>query len=181
VHALGLVRARTHDEAADLQELRRVAADVEPWSRATPLHVTASAVIVHPPSRRVLLRWHARQQAWMQVGGHGNRGEDDPLEVALREAREETGLDDVRPWPDSRGPEILHVVVVPVPANDEEPAHRHGDLRYVLATDKPDRAEPENDGSPLRWLEVSKAMELTTEPNVLETLHRVEHLLWTSA
>jgi 8-oxo-dGTP pyrophosphatase MutT (NUDIX family) len=179
--ALALARARTGQEAADLHELRQVAATPDPWSRATPIHVTASAMIVHPPSRRVLLRWHMRQQAWIQVGGHADPGEVDPLQVALREAREETGIDDVRPWPDRRAPEILHAVVVPVPASSKEPAHRHGDLRYVLATDEPDSVAPEDDASPLWWLDLPEAIELTTEPNVRETLRRVEQLLVTSA
>ena len=46
---------------------------------------------------RLLLRWHERFNRYQQVGGHGDAGEDDPLGVALREAREETGLTDLRP------------------------------------------------------------------------------------
>jgi 8-oxo-dGTP pyrophosphatase MutT (NUDIX family) len=161
-------------EAADLVRLREVAGGGDAWSRSTPLHLTASAVVVHPPTRRVLLRWHQRQQAWLQVGGHGDPGEHDPLAIALREAREETGLDDVRPWPDGS---LLHAVVVDVPANAVEPAHRHGDLRYVLATDRPDAARPEDEGAPLRWLTFADAADLITEDNLLETLRRVERLL----
>ena len=44
--------------------------------------MTASALVVHPSTARAPLRWHDRQQAWLQVGGHGEAGEDDPLEVA---------------------------------------------------------------------------------------------------
>jgi 8-oxo-dGTP pyrophosphatase MutT (NUDIX family) len=51
-----------------------------------------SALVVNPSSRHVLLRWHERIGRWMQVGGHGDPGEHDPWQVALREAREETGL-----------------------------------------------------------------------------------------
>jgi 8-oxo-dGTP pyrophosphatase MutT (NUDIX family) len=122
----------------------------------------------------VLLRWHKRQQAWLQVGGHGDPGESDPLEVALREGVEETGLTDLRPWPDA---ELRHVAVVNVPASATEPAHRHADLRFVLATDDPDAATPESPGAPLRWLSPDEAFELTSEPNFRETLSRVERLL----
>jgi 8-oxo-dGTP pyrophosphatase MutT (NUDIX family) len=92
-------RPRTGAEATDVARVRELLPG-DPWSRATPLHVTASAVIVHPPTRRALLRWHARQGAWLQVGGHGDPGETAPLAVALREGREETGLHDLAPWPD---------------------------------------------------------------------------------
>ena len=125
------------------------ASTADPWLRTNPLHVTASAVIVHPDSGRVLLRWHQRQQAWLQVGGHGDPGESDPLAVALREAREESGLTDLEPWPDA---ELRQVAIVPVPANSKEPAHEHADVRFIFATRDPDAARAESPGAPLRWL-----------------------------
>ena len=67
----------------------------DPWDRSAPLHLTASALIVHRESARVLLRWHERLVTWAQVGGHGDPGEEDPLAIALREAAEETGLRDL--------------------------------------------------------------------------------------
>ncbi len=89
-------------EIADVARIRTFTGSVaDPWLRTLPLHVTASALIVHPESGRVLLRWHRRQQAWLQVGGHGDPGESDPLAIALREAEEETGLTDLAPWPDA--------------------------------------------------------------------------------
>ncbi len=113
VAALDGYQPRTSSEAEDLRRVRDRIAAGEPWDRSTPLHITASALIVHRPTEQVLLRWHARQQAWLQVGGHGDPGEDDPLAIALREGQEETGLDDLVAWPDRQ---VVHVVVVPVPA-----------------------------------------------------------------
>ncbi len=162
-------------EAADLERIvamTQTAAD--PWRRDIPLHVTGSALIVHPASGRVLLRWHQRQQAWLQVGGHGDPGESDPLAIALREAREETGLADLVPWPDAR---LRHLVIVNVPANAVEPAHEHADLRFILATRDPDAARPERPDAPLRWLSFREAFELTAEDNLRETLARAERLV----
>ena len=137
------------------------------------MHVTGSALIVHPASGRVLLRWHPRQQAWLQVGGHGDPGELDPLAIAEREAAEETGLADLVPWPD---PGLRHVVVVSVPAAGADPAHEHADVRFFLATSAPDAVVPEPD-APLRWLTVPQALGLTTEASLRETLNRAERLL----
>ncbi len=165
-------RPRGDSEAADLDRVRELAATApDPWSRSEPLHVTASAVIVHPESGRVLLRWHERQQAWLQVGGHGDPGETDPLGIALREAREETGLTDLVPWPDAS---LRHLVVVKVPASASkgEPAHEHADLRFVFATGTPDAIRPENPHAALRWLTLDEAYELTSEDNLRETLRR---------
>jgi len=162
-------------EAADVARVRALLQSApDPYPRTLPLHVTGSALIVHPDSGRVLLRWHPRQQAWLQVGGHGDPGENDPLGIARREAAEETGLADLAPWPD---PQLRHVVIVPVPAAGADPAHEHADVRFFLATRMPDAVVPEAPDAPLRWLTLAEARDLTMEPNLRETLNRVERLL----
>ncbi|MFI5959159.1 NUDIX hydrolase [Cryptosporangium sp. NPDC051539] len=160
-------------QTADVSRAIAVARSDDPWTRASALHVTASALVVHPPTRRVLLRWHARQQAWLQVGGHADPGETDPLEIVLREGREETGLTDLAPWPDAS---LRHVVVVPVAARGDEPGHEHADVRFVLATGTPDDVRPEKADAALRWLTVAEARELTTEQNLREFLGRIDEL-----
>jgi len=163
---------------AEIRDTGRVrallrAAD-DPWLRSLPLHLTGSALVVHPDSGRVLLRWHQRQQAWLQVGGHGDPGESDPLAIALREAGEETGLTDLAPWPDRQ---LRHLAIVGVPAAGDEPAHEHADLRFVLSTRAPGAARAEKPDAPLRWLSPRDAYETTSEANLRETLSRVQRLL----
>ncbi|MEV4336956.1 acyl-CoA dehydrogenase family protein [Streptomyces sp. NPDC049590] len=161
-------------EHADVERVRSLVASGDPWRRSTPLHVTGSALIVHPDSGRVLLRWHQRHESWLLVGGHADPEESDPLAIALREGREETGLTDLAPWPDAG---VRHLVIVPVPANSREAAHEHADIRFVLATDTPDAIRPENPQAPLRWLTPGEARRVITEENIQETLSRVEPLL----
>ena len=84
---------------------------------------------------------------------------------------------DLEPWPDAA---LRHVVVVPVPANEVEPAHEHADLRFVLATQRPDAARPERETAKLRWLSIEDALRLTREANVRETIRRVSRLLATN-
>lgn len=175
IDVLSRYRPRDPAEAADILRVRELAESAaDPWSRALPLHTTASALIVHPGSGRVLMRWHARQNSWLQVGGHGDPGESDPLDIAMREAREETGLGDLVPYPDGSP---VQVVIVPVAAGGEEPAHEHADLRFVLSTVEPDAARPEKPDAPLRWMTPFEAREYTAEPNVREGLRRLERLL----
>jgi 8-oxo-dGTP pyrophosphatase MutT (NUDIX family) len=167
-------RATGETEVADLERMNRLAAtSADPWSRSLPLHFTASALVVHPETRRVLLRWHNKHDLWLQVGGHGDPGETDPLEIALREAAEETGLTDLVPWPDAS---LRHAAVCHVRASAAEPQHEHADLRYVLATGDPDSVTPENDDSPLRWLGIDEARTLVGGNNLRHTLDRVEAL-----
>jgi len=167
-------RATGETETADLDRMRHRAAAPEPWARATPLHFTASALVVHPDSGRVLLRWHVKHGKWLQVGGHGDPGETDPLAIALREAREETGLADLVPWPDAS---LRHVALCRVRASSTEPEHEHADLRYFLATRDPDAVSPENPDSPLRWLTIAQARDLVGANNLRHTLDRADYVL----
>ena len=167
-------RATGDTEAADLTRMTWLAASArDPWSRSLPLHFTASALVVHPATSRVLLRWHVKHGLWLQVGGHADPGETDPLRIALREATEETGLADLAPWPDGS---LRHLVVCHVRASGSEPEHEHADLRYILATRSPDAIAPENEQSPLRWLTVDAARELVGGNNLRSTLDRVGEL-----
>jgi 8-oxo-dGTP pyrophosphatase MutT (NUDIX family) len=166
--------AKGEAERQDVERVRRLrSARSDPYDRALPLHLTGSAVVVDRPARRVLLRWHERQRAWLQVGGHGDPGEVDPFDIALREAAEETALDDLAPW---QPVEPVHVVIVPVTPKGDEPAHEHADVRYVLTTSAPERAHPENDRALLRWVDLDEAIG-EVEPNLAETLRRVRRLL----
>jgi 8-oxo-dGTP pyrophosphatase MutT (NUDIX family) len=166
-------RPATHHEAHDRDRgLALLEGGHDPFGRDQPLHVTGSALVVDPARGRVLLRWHDRQQAWLQVGGHADPGEDDPYETARREGVEETGLDDLRPWPGPE-PELAQVVAVQVPPGKGEPAHEHLDLRFLLATDRPGDARPENPTAELRWVTPGEAEALTEEENLRVLLRRV--------
>src|ERR1700730_11131764 len=169
--------ARTDQEVADIWRLRGLAARGDVWARSLPVHATGSAVILHPDSGRVLLRWHERMQAWLQVGGHADPGEFSPLDIALREGREETGLGDLAPWPDPIPPTVVQVVIVPVPAGRGEPAHEHADVRYVLATHRPDDAMPESAVAHLRWLPSEEAIAEVAEQSMRVFQQRIGALL----
>jgi 8-oxo-dGTP pyrophosphatase MutT (NUDIX family) len=159
----------------DVSRLRAAMAAGDVWSRATPLHVTGSAIVVHPPTRRVLLRWHDRYQLWNHVGGHADDDEHHPYVVALREAEEETGLRDLRPYPGPE-PSIVLVQIVPVPAARGEPDHEHADVCYVLTTDAPDATVDEHDDAALRWVSIAEARSLVNF-HVAELIDRLEQLL----
>ncbi|HLI45177.1 MAG TPA: NUDIX domain-containing protein [Acidimicrobiales bacterium] len=166
------------EERRSLERVRELfSGEHDPYDRSLPLHLTGSAIVLDPQRRRVLLRWHERQGAWLHVGGHGDPGEDDPLAVALREAEEETGLADLRPLRPAGGlARPVHLAVVAVKARHLEPAHEHADVRYALVTATPERARAESASAPVRWVSLDVAVTEVDE-NLAATLRRVAELL----
>ena len=176
VAVLDAYEPATANESRDLSRVRALLADGDPWTRSSPLHVTGSAIILHPSSGSVLLRWHHRVKGWLQVGGHADAGETSPYAIALREAQEETGLTDLTGWPDPQNALVLQIVIVPVPAGSGEASHEHADIRYLLATERPGLATPELDTAPVRWLDLSDAISATSEDNLRDCLERVAQI-----
>ena len=89
------------------------------FERSCPVgHITGSAWIVNRAGDRMLLTHHRKLGRWLQPGGH-NDGDPDTLEVALREAREESGLD-VRAFDEP----IFDLDVHLIPARRNEPGVR---------------------------------------------------------
>ena len=134
----GLVAALRRHRPADAKEvidLRAILAFVERHSdpfdrRIAEGHLTGSAVVVSAAGDQVLLLHHRKLGRWLQPGGHAEAGERDGETVALREAREETGIDGLVFHPSA--PRPLDVDVHPIPARHDEPAHLHLDLRYLV-------------------------------------------------
>lgn len=62
-----------------------------------PEHVTASCFVLSPDHSRVLLCFHRKGRFWVQLGGHVEPGDASVADAALREAREESGLEDLVP------------------------------------------------------------------------------------
>jgi 8-oxo-dGTP pyrophosphatase MutT (NUDIX family) len=94
-------------------------------------HLTGSAIVVSADGGRVLMLHHRKLDRWLQPGGHANPGERSGEEVALREALEETGIVGLQLHP--AAPRPLDVDVHDIPARENEPAHEHLDLRYLVS------------------------------------------------
>jgi 8-oxo-dGTP pyrophosphatase MutT (NUDIX family) len=133
-----LVRHRpegTDEEAHLAAILSFVSAHENPFDRAIPEgHLTASAFVLSSDGTRVLLLHHRKLERWLQPGGHAEAGEDDGAAIALREAREETGIEELRLHPEA--PRPMDVDVHSIPARGSEPAHLHLDLRYAVMAEK---------------------------------------------
>ncbi len=63
-----------------------------------PEHLTGSCFVLTPDLSRVLLCFHRKGQFWVQLGGHVEPGDASVAAAAYREAREEGGITDLRPF-----------------------------------------------------------------------------------
>ncbi len=124
---------------------------------ADPVHVTGSAIVTGP--RGVLLLKHKRLGIWLQPGGHLDPGES-PWTAALREAREETGLDVrfVGPFDEQGVPELIHVDV-----HAGGRGHTHLDTRYLLDGGDADPAPPEDESQEIAWFSWDEAIDLADD------------------
>lgn len=89
-------------------------------------HVTASALILSEDAQRLLLIYHDKLDRWLQPGGHAESGEYRGLDIAIREAQEETGIEHLVPIVG-----LIDIDVHQIPSG-KEPAHPHYDLRYTF-------------------------------------------------
>ena len=87
---------------------RRLKGEYEAFLRTTcapalarkggPEHLTGSCFVLTPDLSRVLLCFHRKGQFWVQLGGHVEPGDASVAAAAYREAREEGGITDLRPF-----------------------------------------------------------------------------------
>lgn len=112
---------------------------------------------------RTLLLFHRKLQTWLPPGGHIDPHEL-PHRAAVREAREETGLEVELFGPGER--DLGGAVVLPQPLcillEDIAPDHQHIDLIYMARPIGGDAAQGE--GAISRWF---AAAELEAEPDLL--------------
>src|SRR2546423_14301508 len=103
------------DEAEDLARMIAfVRAHDRPFDRAIRAgHLTGSALVVSRVGAAVLLLHHPKLGRWLQPGGHAEPGEADGETVALREAREETGLRDLELHPQAPRPLDVDIHQIP--------------------------------------------------------------------
>ena len=126
-------------------------------------HLSSSGFVVNADGTRVLMAHHNIYRVWAWTGGHAD-GEGDLLSVALREAREETGVEHIRPL----SPAIASLDILPVWGHVKRgkwvPSHQHLNVSYLLVADESDALQiREGENSRVGWLPAERLLEYTNE------------------
>ncbi|MDO8269728.1 MAG: NUDIX domain-containing protein [Candidatus Levybacteria bacterium] len=127
-------------------------------------HFTATTIIVH--KKKVLLHLHKKLGIWIPVGGHIDRDEL-PQTTALREIKEESGLDVTLYNPDKQiemGDVVQLFRPMHILLENINQFHQHIDFIYY-ATANSDKLSPQNgETTNLKWFTADEVKKLDGAP-----------------
>lgn len=126
-------------------------------------HFTASSWVVNKERTKVLMIYHNIYQSWAWTGGHAD-GESDLLNVALREVKEETGIEHVKPVME----DIFSLEIVCVNGHVKRgkyvSSHVHLNVTYLLEADEKEALRiKEDENSGVKWVDIDKVIEMSNE------------------
>ena len=130
-------------------------------------HICVSGFILNEKMDKTLMVYHNLYKSWGWTGGHAD-GDGDLLAVALKEACEETGVQNFRPL--SELPQSLDILPVWSHYKHNKPisTHLHLTITYLLIADESEQLiikEDENSG--VEWIPVDKIDQYCSEPQML--------------
>jgi 8-oxo-dGTP pyrophosphatase MutT (NUDIX family) len=169
VHRQALLRKLAAHKPCDAYEARMtgrlrqfVEAHPDCFERSLAVgHVTGSAWILDRERAFALLTHHRKLDKWLQPGGHAD-GDPDILRVAMREAREESGLDAIR----AVSEEIFDVDIHAIPARGSEREHLHYDVRFLLEADRDAPLTASEESRSLAWVSLDRIAQINPEESI---------------
>ncbi|GAB2726056.1 NUDIX hydrolase [Nocardia thraciensis] len=114
-----------------------------------PGHITASAMVFSHDEREVLLTLHPRVGLWIQLGGHCEESDDTVPAAALREAVEESGIENL-----TLEPGLYGIQAHPITCSLGVPT-RHLDLVFKIRAPKDAVPVRSPESTDLRWWPVN--------------------------
>jgi 8-oxo-dGTP pyrophosphatase MutT (NUDIX family) len=131
-------------------------------------HFTASTWIVNKERTHTLLTLHRKLGRWLQLGGHAD-GNENLLEVALKEAQEESGLSSLQFVDTSIFDLDKHII----PERPHVAEHFHFDVRYLIEADLHEPLVRSEESISLAWVTFASVIDLIGyNPSILRMLEK---------
>ncbi|MDD3383835.1 MAG: NUDIX hydrolase [Bacilli bacterium] len=136
-------------------------------------HITSSGFIMNKNLDKVLMVYHNIYKSWSWTGGHAD-GEADLLNVALKEAKEETGISEV--FPQSK--KIISIDILPVLAHYKKgkyvSCHLHLSIAYLLiACEDQQLKVKEDENSAVKWIDIKDLDNQVSEEDMIIVYHKI--------
>ena len=137
----------------------------------TIAHITSSGYIVNKSRTKVLMIYHNIYKSWSWTGGHAD-GDSNLLHVAIKEAKEETGLKNVTPITEN----ILGLDVLNVNGHVKKgkyiSSHLHLSIAYLLEANEEDELIiNEEETSGVKWIPINELNIHCNEPYMVKTVY----------
>lgn len=137
-------------------------------------HVTVSAFVVNQKRDSVLMAYHLIYDSWAWLGGHAD-GDKNLLEAAVREAKEEAGISNVRVLKDVPIDIDVGAVLSHLKNGKAVSAHLHYNLTYVFEADEGEHLHLKADeNAGVKWIKFENIKnECHKEPHYIKIYERI--------
>lgn len=134
-------------------------------------HFTSSAFILNKERTKILMVYHKIYNSWAWAGGHAD-GDSDLLHVAIKEAKEETGIKNVTPILN----DIYSLEIITVNGHEKRGkyvgSHVHLDVAFLLESDEHEETHiKEDENSDVLWIPIDKVVSSSTEYWIRERVY----------
>ena len=90
------------------------------------------------------------------------------LEVALKEAKEESGINNFNIISE----EIFDLDIHKIPKYGFNPAHLHYDVRFIFEADKLEKLSISNESNDLAWIKIEDVLNLNPKKSIKRMMHK---------
>lgn len=137
------------------------------------IHMTSSAFVINKNRDKVLMVHHNIYNSWAWTGGHAD-GEEDLLLVAIKEAKEETGVRNVVPVVN----DIVSIDILPVFGHIKKgkyvSPHLHISIAYLIeADDDEELIVKPDENSNVKWIAIDKINLFSNEPHMKKVYDKI--------
>lgn len=134
-------------------------------------HFTSSSFILNKERTKMLIIYHKIYNSWGWTGGHSD-GDSDLLYVAMKEAKEETGIKHVQPILN----DIYSLEIINVDGHEKRGkyvgSHAHLNVTYLLEADEKEEIHiKEDENSGVKWVKIEDILKETSEKWVKERVY----------
>lgn len=134
-------------------------------------HFTSSAFVINKERTKILMIYHKIYNSWAWTGGHSD-GDNDLLYVAMKEAKEETGIKNVTPILEN----IYSLELINVNGHEKRGkyvgSHVHLNVTYLLEADENECIHiKEDENSGVKWVNINEVLDASSEPWIRDRVY----------